>query len=224
MLSLKTFPRHCQGVSVSSETKVDTLVQLLQKTGALKHGHFRLTSGRHSDTYVQCAQLMKNPQTTIKLARTAVENIPKEIRKAITLVASPAIGGITWGFSVAYVLGVDFVFAERKNGKMSLRRGFHAQPDDSVLICEDVVTTGGSVKEVIEVLHKEKTHVAGVVSIIDRKSARVFTDPFWPLLKLKIESWQPENCALCMKGIEIEAPGSRNLKKNRKKIKKCLKI
>lgn len=197
---------------MSAFTK-DELVEILERCDALKHGHFKLTSGRHSDTYVQCAQLMKSPATTVELARAAAEAIPKEAREQITLVVSPAVGGITWGFAMAYVLGVDFIFAERKSGVMELRRSFAVSPDDHVLIAEDVVTTGGSVKEVIDVVKRGGADVLGVVSIIDRKTSRAFTEPFWPLLELEIDSWDPEACALCAKGVPIEAPGSRNLQK-----------
>lgn len=189
------------------------IIHVLHSTGAIKHGHFKLTSGRHSGTYVQCAQLMRSPKTTVELAKAAVSRIPKEIKKAITLVASPAVGGITWGFAVAFVLGVDFIYLERKEGSMQLRRGFSVSEQDRILIAEDVVTTGGSVQEVIDVVKAEGAHVVGVSSIIDRKSGRVFSEPFSPLLELKVESWDPKTCVLCEEGVKIEAPGSRNLQK-----------
>jgi orotate phosphoribosyltransferase len=189
------------------------IVEILTQTGAIKHGHFVLTSGRHSDTYIQCAQVMESPELTMKLAREAVARLPHEVREAVDVVAAPAVGGITYGFAVALALGVNFIFSERVQGKMHFRRSFHIEPGQNVLVCEDVVTTGGSVAEVIELVREAGGNVVGVTSIIDRKTARKFSEPFYPLLEFPTQSWAPEECELCANGGEPQSLGSRALAK-----------
>ena len=168
--------------------------QILEDTGAVRHGHFRLTSGRHSATYVRCARVMESPETTVALAAEAVARIPSEIRSSIELVVSPAIG-------------------ERKDGAMCVRRSFEVPEGANVLVAEDVVTTGGSVKEVCDLVEAAGGIVVGVVSIVDRKTARAFDQPLWPLLSFEVPSWEPSECPLCASDVEIEAPGSRALAK-----------
>ena len=189
------------------------IMGILEETGAVRHGHFVLTSGRHSDTYIQCARVMESPTTTVELAREAVERLPEDVRSAVDLVASPAVGGITFGFAMGYALGVDFIFTERQEGRMCLRRSFEVPEGAKVLVCEDVVTTGGSVKEVCDLVEDAGATVAGVVSIIDRKTDRKFDAPFFPLLGLEVASWTPEECELCAKGGKAESLGSRKLAK-----------
>jgi orotate phosphoribosyltransferase len=191
------------------------IVDILKDTGAIRHGHFVLTSGRHSDTYIQCARVMESPATTLKLATEAVERLPKDVRESIDLVASPAVGGITYGFAVALALGVNFIFSERVEGKMKFRRSFEVPEGANVLVCEDVVTTGGSVAEVIDLVEANGGHVVGVTSIIDRKTDRKFDAPFYPLLEFPTESWAPEDCAMCAAGQLPESLGSRSLKNGR---------
>ncbi len=187
------------------------VLAILDETGAIRHGHFVLTSGRHSDTYVQCARVMESPRTTVRLAEEAIARLPEDVRESIDLVVSPAVGGITFGFAVGYALGVDFMFTEREQGKMALRRSFEIPEGAHVLVCEDVVTTGGSVKEVCDVVEAAGATVAGVVSIIDRKTDRVFDAPFWPLLAIEVPSFAPEDCPLCAQGGKAESLGSRSL-------------
>lgn len=185
--------------------------EVLEQTGAIRTGHFQLTSGRHSDTYVQCARVLEHPAVTARLARATVANIPDGVR--VDLVVSPAVGGIVIGFAVALALDVRFIFAERQNGEMTLRRAFEVHPGDNVLVVEDVVTTGGSVKEVIDVVQEAGGNVVGVVSLIDRGGDRKFSEPYWPLLAMDVESWDPAECSLCSEGVELYSPGSRRLAK-----------
>ena len=191
-------------------TDADVLA-ILEETGALRTGHFTLTSGRHSNRYVQCAQLMRSPKTTLMLAEEAVSRLPEDILGEVTLVVSPAVGGITFGFALGLALDRDFIFAERQDGAMTLRRNFTIEPTDRVIVAEDVVTTGGSVKEVCDLVEAAGAEVVGVVSLIDRQTDRLFDAPFYPLLSLAIESWEPEECPLCAQGLKSESPGSRKL-------------
>lgn len=187
------------------------VISILEETGALRTGHFTLTSGRHSDRYVQCAQLMRSPRRTMQLAEEVVSRLPEDVREGCTLVVSPAVGGITFGFAIGLALDRDFIFAERQNGAMTLRRNFTIEPVDRVVIAEDVVTTGGSVKEVQDLVESAGAEVIGVISLIDRKTDRLFDAPFFPLLGLEIESWEPDACPLCAQGLKSDTPGSRKL-------------
>lgn len=192
-----------------AESSPEELHDVLCQAQAIRSGHFVLTSGRHSDTYVQCARVFEDPTLTLRLAREAVEHLPSNIN--VDLVASPAVGGLLFGFAVAQALGVNFIFTERENGKMTLRRGFEIPSAARVLIVEDVVTTGGSVAEVVDVVRGAGAEPVGVVSMIDRGGDRVFDLPFWPLLRLQVESWDPHNCHLCAEGKPVSSPGSRRL-------------
>jgi orotate phosphoribosyltransferase len=126
-------------------------------------------------------------------------------------VVAPAVGGIVFGYAVAQALGTRFIFAEREEGKMTLRRAFEIERGTRVLVAEDVVTTGGSVKEVVDVVREQGGEVVGVVSLIDRGGERKFDEPFYPLLPLEIESWDPLDCGLCADGVDLYSPGSRQL-------------
>ncbi|AWA44057.1 orotate phosphoribosyltransferase [Trueperella pyogenes] len=189
-------------------TDLEILAEL-RDTDAIAHGHFALTSGRHSDTYIQCARVLESPDVTVTLAREAVRRLPAGLD--VDLVASPAVGGMLFGFAVALALHKRFVFTERVEGKMRLRRSFHIPAGAQVLIVEDVVTTGGSVAEVEELVKAAGGEVVGVVSIIDRKTDRKFAAPFYPLLTLPTESWDPSECSMCGAGEELDSPGSRRL-------------
>ncbi|MBK5211219.1 MAG: orotate phosphoribosyltransferase [Coriobacteriia bacterium] len=185
----------------------DSLIQ----TNALRKGHFQLTSGRHSDTYVQCARVLEDPTLTLELAKEAVARLPKDID--IDVVAAPAVGGILIGFAVAQALGKRFIFSERQNGEMVFRRSFELAPGTKVLVVEDVVTTGGSVAEVIKLVEEAGAQTVGVVSLIDRGGDKKFTADFWPLLTLEVASWDRQDCRLCKDGVDIYSPGSRRLTK-----------
>jgi orotate phosphoribosyltransferase len=183
--------------------------EALRDANAVLEGHFVLTSGRHSDRYVQCARVLEDPQLTTALAETAVARLPENLD--IDLVAAPAVGGIIIGFAVAQALGVKFIFSEREHGAMVLRRSFEVPPGSKVLVVEDVVTTGGSVAELIDLIQDQGGAVAAVVSIIARGSSHRFTEPFLPLLQLEVESWDAESCLLCEAKVPVYSPGSRRL-------------
>jgi len=187
----------------------DEILASLKAANAIRTGHFVLTSGRHSDTYVQCARILEDPGLTTRLAKSAVDRLPADI--VIDVVAAPAVGGIIIGFAVAQALGVKFIFSEREAGSMVFRRSFEIEPGQRVLVVEDVVTTGGSVAEVIDLVTKSGGEVVGVVSLIDRGGAKAFTADFWPLLQLEVESWDSASCGLCASGVEVYSPGSRRL-------------
>lgn len=188
----------------------EQVLAALKETKAIRNGHFVLTSGRHSDTYIQCARVLENPNLTSRLATEAVRRLPADI--TIDLVAAPAVGGILFGFAVAAALDVNFIFSEREQGIMTLRRSFEVPEGARVLVSEDVVTTGGSVKEVCDLVEAAGGIVVGVVSLIDRGGARKFDHPFYPLLELPTASWAPEECDLCKQGVETYSPGSRRIK------------
>jgi orotate phosphoribosyltransferase len=187
----------------------EQIMRALQDTNAIRSGHFVLTSGRHSGTYVQCARVLEDPALTTTLAEAAVGRLPEGLK--IDVVAAPAVGGIVIGFAVAQALGVKFIFSEREHGVMVFRRAFEVPVGARVLVVEDVVTTGGSVGEVIELVKAAGGEVAGVVSLIDRGGEKKFDADFWPLLKLEVESWDPESCSLCADNVPVHSPGSRRL-------------
>ncbi|MCL2491720.1 MAG: orotate phosphoribosyltransferase [Coriobacteriia bacterium] len=185
--------------------------RILQDTHAIRSGHFQLTSGLHSDTYVQCARVCEYPDLTNKLATEAVARLPKEL--TCDTVIAPAVGGLVFGYALAQALGKRFIFAERQNGIMTLRRAFEIDTGEKVLVAEDVITTGGSVAEVIEVVQDHGGEVVGVVSLIDRGQEHKFEEALYPLLILDVASWDSEDCDLCKEGVDIYSPGSRRLGK-----------
>lgn len=187
----------------------EQILQALEDSSALRSGHFVLTSGRHSDRYVQCARILEDPALTTQLAVTAVSRLPQGL--SIDVVAAPAVGGLIIGFAVAQALGVKFIFSERVDGRMTLRRSFEVTAGQSVLVVEDVVTTGGSVAEVIELVEAAGGIVAGVVSLIDRGGDKAFDAEYWPLLRLEVESWEPQSCGQCAANVPVDSPGSRRL-------------
>jgi len=183
----------------------DTLDRFRQ-TGAYLTGHFRLSSGLHSGEYLQSALVLQHPALAEEFGR----NLASKLR-AVDIVASPAIGGLIIGHEVARALGARFIFAERDaSGKMSFRRGFSVRPGETAVAVEDVVTTGGSVAEVIDLLRAGGAHVIAAAAIIDRSGGRAYVGvPRVQLAKLDVVSYQPDECPLCKDGIPIEKPGSR---------------
>jgi orotate phosphoribosyltransferase len=193
----------------------EDIIKLLKETQAVRKGHFQLTSGKHSDTYVQCARLMEQPDTTFHLANETMSRLPKELLDNVDLVASPAIGGMLFGFSVALAAHLPFIFSERKEKEMQLRRSFEVQKNANVLLVEDVVTTGGSVKELANLVSNAGGNICGIVSLIDRhasdeEAGNTFDYPYFPLLRFPTPSWESADCALCAQGIPLDSPGSRN--------------
>lgn len=185
-------------------------LEILKESGALLSGHFKLTSGRHSDRYMQCAQLFKNPDASRKMCAQLAQKL-KGIE--IDLVVSPAVGGIIMGYEMACQLGTPNIFAERQDKKMTLRRGFHIPKGANVLVVEDAVTTGGSVREVIALIEEAGANLAAVAIIVDRTNGKIdFGAPLFAAVSLEVESYEADDCKLCKQGIPINAPGSRNLK------------
>ena len=180
---------------------------LLEKSGALLKGHFKLSSGLHSEKYLQCALVLQYPDIAEKLSKALANNFSAE---KIDVVIGPALGGVTLAYEVARAIGARGLFTERQDGKMVLRRGFSISKGEKVLVVEDVVTTGGSTKEVIELVESFGAYVVGVGSIIDRSSAKIdFGAPFKPLAKVEVETFEEDKCPLCKKQMPITKPGSR---------------
>jgi len=190
---------------------IEQTLQLFRETDALLEGHFQLTSGLHSPQYFQCAKVLQYPQRAEKLCRLAQQNFAQQ---KIDLVIAPAVGGIIVAHEVGRLLQTRVLFAERQEGKMSLRRGFQIAAGEKILVCEDVVTTGGSVQEVINLVREAGGEVVGVFCIVDRSNGKAnFGVPLLSTLQLSPETYQPENCPLCAKGNAAEKPGSRFLQK-----------
>ncbi len=182
-------------------------LKIFQDAGALLQGHFLLSSGLHSSRYLQCARALEDPQISEKLCRALGENFMND---TIDAVIGPAMGGIILAYELARALGARALFAERECGKMCLRRGFSLSPQNRVLVAEDVITTGGSVKEVIELVKTKGAQVVAVASLADRSREKIeFGVRCVSLLKLDIKNFPPENCPLCKQGIELVKPGSR---------------
>jgi orotate phosphoribosyltransferase len=194
-----------------SEMTEEQVLDALKDAQAILHGHFQLTSGRHSDTYVQCARVLEDPALTTRLAEAIVAALPRD--SAIDLVAAPAVGGIIIGFAVAQALGVRFIFSEREQGAMRFRRAFEVPAGARVLVVEDVVTTGGSVAEVVRLVREAGGVPVAVASLIDRGGPKSFDIPLYPLLRLEVDSWEPDSCGLCADGVGLYAPGSRRTAK-----------
>ena len=185
-------------------------LEIYRSTGAILHGHFKLTSGRHSDTYMQSAKVFVDTKSSEALCKGLAEKLQGV---PVDLVISPAVGGILMGYEVARQLGKPNIFAERENGEMTLRRGFSIEPGTNVIVCEDVVTTGGSVKEVISLVESLGAKVQAVASIVDRSNGKVnFGVKFVNLISMDVVSYEPDECPLCKEGkIELVKPGSRQI-------------
>ena len=187
--------------------KPDEVLEIFKKTNALLKGHFKLSSGLHSEQYLQCALVLQHPEYAGQLCG---ELAKKFIKEKPTVVVAPALGGVFVSYEVARALGCRSLFTEREDGRMTLRRGFTISPSDKALVVEDVVTTGGSTKEVIEVVRQNGAQLVGVGAIVDRSSEKIdFGAKFESLLKIKVETFKPEDCPLCAKGIPVVKPGSR---------------
>jgi orotate phosphoribosyltransferase len=184
----------------------EEILKLFRESHALLEGHFQLTSGLHSPNYFQCAKVLQYPD---KAERLCAEIAAHVRGKKIDAVIAPALGGIVVGQEVARQLKVRSMFAERSNGVMQLRRGFAIEKGENILVCEDVITTGGSVREVLDIVVAAGGVVAGVASVVDRSGGSVKLPDFFPLLRLEVVAYRPEECPLCRQGIPVEKPGSR---------------
>ena len=184
------------------------VLSIFKRNKALLVGHFLLSSGKHSQHYLQCAKVLENPQLSAKLCR----ELAKKFRgKKIDAVIGPALGGITLAYELARALGARALFAERVKGVMSLRRGFTLSAGERVLIAEDVITTGGSVKEVIKAIKPFGVKLVGVGALIDRSGqSSIFGKvPLKSLKKIKVQAYTPAKCPLCKSDIPAVKPGSR---------------
>ncbi len=190
----------------------DPVLGAFYETGAYLRGHFRLTSGLHSAEYLQCALVLQYPKHAEHFGQLmAAEFRRLEPTLIIEVVVAPAIGGLTIGHEVARALGARFIFTERDaNGAMTLRRGFTIEPGETAVVVEDVVTTGGSSREVIEILKAAGARVIGAGSIIDRSGGAVDLGvPRVALRTLNAVTYQPDSCPLCAEGQPVVKPGSR---------------
>jgi len=189
----------------------EEIIKKFEEAGAIQKGHFKLTSGVHSDSYIQCAQVMQYPEF--------IHNLCNELGKKfkgsdIDVIVGPAIGAIIMAHVMAMVLGpwVRAIFTERENGKMTLRRSFEIKKGEKVLVVEDITTTGSSVREVIDIVKSRQAKVVGVGALIDRSGGKVdFGIRYEKLLTIKMKTYQPDNCPLCKNKIPITKPGSRGL-------------
>ena len=199
--------------------KFEEIIALLEKTGALLEGHFLLSSGLHSNRYVQCAKLLMYPDIAEKVGLALAEKFMEsdccpEITKENMpdIVVSPALGGLIIGQEVARKLGRRHIFVEKPDGKTpSLRRGFSIQSGDRFVVVEDVVTTGKSTKEVLSIINELGGEPVAVLSIIDRTGNKAcpFDIPFISLIELEFEIYKPYECPICKEGIPLTKPGSR---------------
>jgi orotate phosphoribosyltransferase len=189
----------------------EEVMRKFEEAGAIQKGHFKLTSGVHSDIYIQCAQVMQYPEFMNNLC----SELGKKFRgDDVDVIVGPAVGAIIMAHVMARVLGpwVRAIFTERENGKMTLRRSFKIKKGEKVLVVEDVTTTGSSVKEVIAIVKERQGKVVGVGALIDRSGGKIdFGVKTQSLLTLDIKTYLPEVCPLCKKGIPAVKPGSRDL-------------
>jgi orotate phosphoribosyltransferase len=187
-----------------TETEV---LELFRQSGALLEGHFRLSSGLHSDRYLQSALVLQHPDFAEQLGRALGARLA---HLDPTVVLSPALGGIVIGQEVGRAMQIRAIFAERQDGKLALRRGFSLDASDRVVVIEDVITTGLSTRETCDAAEAAGARVLGAGSIIDRGSdpARL-NIPLQSLVRMEVPAYQPDSCPLCAKGIPVVKPGSR---------------
>ncbi len=187
----------------------ERIVEIFKATGTFMEGHFRLTSGLHSGLYVEKFRVLEHPKYTEILCREIAERYKDS---GVTLVVGPAIGGVIIAYETARALGVRSIFCEREEGKLTLRRGFHISPEDKVLVVEDIVTTGGSVKEVLAVVEESGAEIVGVGLLVDRSGGKVDLGyRTEALLTMQVTTYQPDDCPLCKDGQPIVKPGSRKV-------------
>ena len=186
----------------------DAVLDLFRSSGALLEGHFRLSSGLHSNGYLQCALVLQHPQHAEALGRALAAHL-REVHAAIDAVISPALGGLIIGHEVARALGVRAIFAERQEGTLTLRRGFALSPGERVVVIEDVVTTGGSTRETMDVATANGATVAAAGAIIDRGVNVDLGVPFRALAKVSFPTWPADQIPDWLAAIPVTKPGSR---------------
>lgn len=183
------------------------VLDLFRRSGALLEGHFKLSSGLHSDRYLQSALVLQHPDFAGQLGAALAARVS---HLQPTAVLSPALGGIVIGQEVGRALHVRALFAERQDGALTLRRGFTLASSDRVLVVEDVVTTGGSTRETIAVAEREGARIVGAAAIIDRSGdAARLNVPLQALVRMEVPTYEPDSCPLCAKGLAVVKPGSR---------------
>jgi orotate phosphoribosyltransferase len=184
--------------------------KLFSETKALLVGHFLLSSGLHSGIYFQSALVLQHPAIASKIASELATLVRAAVPSKIDVVVSPALGGIVIGQEMARALGCRAIFCERVEGKLAMRRGFEIEIGEKVLVVEDVITTGLSTREVINVIKVMGADIVGVASLVDRSGGKTdFGMPFSSLLSLDVKSYKPEECPLCKEGRPVVKPGSR---------------
>ena len=188
----------------------DEVLAEFRASHALLEGHFKLSSGRHSAHYLQCARVLMNPERAATLARALVHKLPREIRAHIEKVVSPAMGGVIIGHEMGRTLEVDAVFLERPSGTFELRRGFDIKDGEKVLLVEDVVTTGLSSGEAIKAVRQAGGDVVAAAALVDRSAGEAqFDVPFFPLVEINFPTYAPGELPSELAAIPVEKPGSR---------------
>ncbi|MDR0472633.1 MAG: orotate phosphoribosyltransferase [Treponema sp.] len=195
---------------------MNDVINLLRDSGALLEGHFLLSSGRHSNSYFQCARLLQYPDRAAAALEKAAEQIRADINSGklkIDIIAGPAMGGIIVAYELGRQLGLPAIFTERDDtGTMSLRRGFEIEKGQRILIAEDVVTTAKSSGETAKALEKKGAVIAALACIVDRRSAGIEVSwPFYSAIQISAENWEADNCVFCKQGIPVTKPGSRKI-------------
>ena len=189
----------------------ERVLEILKEAGVLLEGHFLLASGRHSNRYLQCAKIFQDTRYAEELCAALAEQFRDE---KIDIVIGPAMGAVQMAYEVSRHLHCRNFFTEREEGKMTLRRGFGVQPGERVLLVEDVITTGGSVKEVQALIEGMGATVVGIGSVVNRSGGKAgFTVPYKAVIEVDVESWEPSECPLCKSGAPAPyKPGSSNVK------------
>jgi len=195
---------------------MNTTISLLKESGAFLSGHFLLSSGRHGDSYFQCAKLLEHPDRAEKALFPLAEELKNAINTGklkVDAIAGPAIGGIIVAYELGRQLGLPAFFTERdENGFMCLRRGFEVKPGQKILIAEDVVTTAKSSAESARALEELGAEITALACIVDRRAKELESEwPFFSACRLEAESWEADNCELCKKRLPLVKPGSRKI-------------
>ncbi len=187
----------------------ERVLEILKEAGVLLEGHFLLTSGRHSNKYLQCAKIFQDTKYSEELCKDLAEKFTND---GVELVIGPAIGAIQMSYEVSRWLGVKNIFAERENGEMTLRRNFKIEKGQKVLVVEDVVTTGGSVKEVLKIVKEHGGEVVGVGVVVDRTGGKIdFGTRIESVISMEVQSYEADNCPLCEQNLPLVKPGSRKI-------------
>ena len=192
--------------------QADSVLDLFRSAGAYLEGHFRLTSGLHSPNYLQCALVLRHPKNAEELGRRLAGELRNLLSEPPALVVSPALGGLIIGHEVARALDTPFLFTERdpESRKMVLRRGFSVKPGETAVVVEDVITTGGSTRDVVDCMHAAGARVLAAGSIIDRSGGAADVGvPRVALATLQVQTYPPEDCPICRQGLPVIKPGSR---------------